>query len=206
MPVQRQQLRIISGQWRSRLLHFPDIKGLRPTPDRVRETVFNWLSPIIHGANCLDLFTGSGALGLEAVSRGAEYVTFVDQSPLVVRQLKTNCEQLDAQYAEKWATFYCQNAIDFLTMPSLMVDKPTFDIVFIDPPFYQGLAEKACHLLAQSSLLARSATIYLEVEKRFSTTDLPVTWQVHKQNTSGQLSYFLIQAYPDQYENDEEEI
>src|SRR3989338_6201010 len=128
------RLRIIAGTWRGRKLTFPDTPELRPSPDRVRETLFNWLAPVIEGARCLDLFAGSGALGFEALSRGAHCVTFVDTSSEVISHLHTTLQQLSTT-----AEILKLNA----TKPFTCKNKP-FDIVFLDPPFHQNLLEPVC--------------------------------------------------------------
>ncbi|MDH5180151.1 MAG: 16S rRNA (guanine(966)-N(2))-methyltransferase RsmD [Gammaproteobacteria bacterium] len=179
-------LRIIGGEWRSRKLAFPDIDGLRPTPDRVRETLFNWLAPVISGARCLDLFAGSGALGLEALSRGAGEVVMLDRDMKVVRQLQDNlrllkCEHGVVQQAE---------AQTFLARP---VDR-TFDIVFLDPPYRKNLLAPCCELLAANHWLSPQARIYLELEKEAVLPALPAGWDLLRSKTAGQVAYHLALA------------
>ncbi|MDH5776620.1 MAG: 16S rRNA (guanine(966)-N(2))-methyltransferase RsmD [Gammaproteobacteria bacterium] len=179
----RNQLRIIAGQWRSRKLSFPSIEGLRPTPDRVRETLFNWLAPTIEGARCLDLFSGSGALGLEALSRGAGEVVMLDQNSKVIRQLKENLSLLDCtqgKVVQSDAISYLQSCPD------------RFDIVFLDPPYRQNLIAPCCALLAQNSLLNPGAAIYIELEKEASLPELPTDWTLTRSKTAGQLAYHLV--------------
>ncbi|MEM9242980.1 MAG: 16S rRNA (guanine(966)-N(2))-methyltransferase RsmD [Pseudomonadota bacterium] len=188
MSVPRQKLRVIGGQWRRRWLDFPDIEGLRPTPNRIRETLFNWLTPVIDESECLDLFAGSGALGIEALSRGAKQVTFVEQSAVAIEQIKKNCAKLNT----KQAGFYHESAFSFLSNTHQL-----FDIVFIDPPFKQNLAEKVCDMLIKHSLLKDSAYIYLEVEKEYSLDKLVPTWQIIKEKTAGQVRYALLRPYSD---------
>ena len=178
------QLRIIGGRWRSRQLSFPDVEGLRPTPDRVRETLFNWLAPIIDGARCLDLFTGSGALGLEALSRGATEVVMVDRDPQVIARLKENVATLSAP----GATIVAADALTWLQSPHR---KSTFDIVFLDPPFGQGLLEPCCKLLEERGWLATSAHIYLESESALGPPTLPAQWQLKRSQKAGQVGYHL---------------
>lgn len=176
------QLRIIAGQWRGRRLHFPDLPGLRPTPDRVRETLFNWLSPILPGARCLDLFAGSGALGIEALSRGAAEVVFVEQQPAAVTALRENLTKLKAQNARmEWA-----DALAWLRSPGT-----PFEIVLLDPPFGQNLLGPACAALEQNGWLAATAWIYLEMETAFQP-NLPPNWMAHREKTAGAVAYRLV--------------
>jgi 16S rRNA (guanine966-N2)-methyltransferase len=180
----RQQLRIIGGRWRSRRLYFDPIEGLRPTPDRVRETLFNWLSPIIAGARCLDLFAGSGALGIEALSRGAAAVVFVERQPRAVRRLRENLALL----GDTAAQIECADALSWLQGRASAAD--AFDIVFLDPPFGQGLLEPACAALAQHGWLRPAACVYLEMERTLQP-QLPAGWQIARAQTAGQISYCL---------------
>jgi 16S rRNA (guanine966-N2)-methyltransferase len=146
-----QTIRIIAGKWRGRKITFPDVEGLRPTPNRVRETVFNWLMPILPGARCLDLFAGSGALGFEALSRGAKEVLMFDRSKEVVDSLRANVNRLEAQQAQ---IFHANIPKEW----PLAGEK--FDVVFLDPPFKSGLLELTLELLP--AILAEGAYIYLE--------------------------------------------
>lgn len=181
-------LRIIGGQWRRRRIDFPAIDGLRPTPDRVRETLFNWLQTITPGAYCLDLFSGSGALGLEALSRGAAAVTFVDQSAAVAQQLRSNLNTLKCQQGE----VITASALDWLS--SQPIDQSVrFDLVFLDPPFNQQLLAPACLLLEERNLLRANAVIYLESAAQTGSPDVPANWQLLREKTSGQVSYRLYQ-------------
>ena len=179
-----QQLRIIGGQWRSRRLKFPGVPGLRPTPDRVRETLFNWLAPVIEGARCLDLFAGSGALGMEALSRGAASVVFVEQNPLAVKTLRENLELLKTRDAE----VLTMDARGWLNQPN---PKP-FEIVFLDPPFSQDLLAPICQVLENNSWLKSSALIYLESETSLAAR-VPANWEILRDKTAGQVRYRLAQ-------------
>jgi 16S rRNA (guanine966-N2)-methyltransferase len=176
------QLRIIAGQWRGRRLSFPDLPELRPTPDRVRETLFNWLVPALPGARCLDLFAGSGALGIEALSRGAAEVVFVERQPLAIRALRENLARLDAGCARVEAA----DALVWLRQPGT-----PFEIVLLDPPFGAGLLEPACALLEQGGWLAANAWIYLEAEADWPTLPLPVRWTLHREKIAGRVAYRL---------------
>lgn len=180
------KLRIIAGDWRSRELPFADVAGLRPTPSRVRETLFNWLRNDIAGARCLDLFAGSGALGFEAASRGAAAVVLVDSSPTVCAMLRQNASRLKAQRVEINQT----DTIDFLSRPP----QRDFDVVFIDPPFRQGLIPGCCLHLQQNDWLARNAKIYIESEAGATLSGLPGNWAVVRNKTAGEVGYHLYSS------------
>lgn len=183
------QLRIIGGEWRGRKLRFPDAPNLRPTPDRVRETIFNWLMPVIHGARCLDLFAGSGALGLEALSRGAAFTLFVDSHKKVTQALQAHLELLNAN--DK-AEVNQNDSIKFLKNPCDIKDH-AYDLVFLDPPYHLDLMEKAIPLLEEHNWLTPNAMLYLEIEKRQSLPELPGNWEKLKEKTAGEVNYFLFQ-------------
>jgi 16S rRNA (guanine966-N2)-methyltransferase len=178
----RGQVRIIGGQWRGRKLAIPQQTEVRPTPDRVRETLFNWLAPYIQGACCLDLFAGSGALGFEALSRGASEVVLVDQSPVVVKLLiselhlfkASNGVVLQAKIPARWPVF-----------------SKVFDIVFLDPPYRENLLLPACAALEEKGLLADSAYIYMESDKELQEAELPPGWELIKSKKAGQVGYYL---------------
>lgn len=178
------QVRIIAGQWRGRKLAVPSVPGLRPTPDRVRETLFNWLAPYLPGARCLDLFAGSGALGFEALSRGAAEVVMVDQSVAVVSHLKKMAELLKTDHA----------VIYQATVPQgLQAPKERFDLVFLDPPYQAGLVRPCCDYLEAHAFLSDSAIIYLEANAAISDNDLPASWRLIKQQQAGAVHYHLAQ-------------
>ncbi len=185
------QLRIIGGEWGGRKLRFPDAPNLRPTPDRVRETVFNWLAPIIHGARCLDLFAGSGALGLEALSRGAAFTTFVDNHKKVIQALHSHLDLLKATDRAEVLNF---DGVNFLSHDNFInTEARVYDVVFLDPPYHLDLMEKVVPLLEENKCLADNAILYLEIEKRQSLPELPVNWKKIKEKTAGEVSYFLFQ-------------
>lgn len=186
MEPEQGELRIIAGSWRGRRLAFPALPGLRPTPDRVRETLFNWLQAYIPGARCLDLFAGSGALGLEALSRGAGNVTFVDNAPPAINQLRHNLQLLKAENAEVIAA----PALDWLAARQTDLE-PCYDLVFLDPPFRRDLLPLSCELLESRNLLAEEALIYIEAETELGTPQLPANWQELRCKTAGQVSYRL---------------
>ena len=179
------QLRIIGGKWRGRKLEFPLLSGLRPTGDRVRETLFNWLAPTINGANCLDLFAGSGALGLEALSRGASSVQFVDNHSDATSTLKAHCERLGAGNAQI-------STADGLKWLASSAPETAFDVVFLDPPFDAPLLQPAIDALNNSNCLAPAALIYIETARNQPPAEIPVTWQLLKSKTTGQVCYQLF--------------
>jgi len=178
------KLRIIGGRWRSRQLPVADLSGLRPTTDRVRETLFNWLQSDIGGAHCLDLFAGSGALGFEAASRGSASVLMIEKQSLAVKTLTANIQTLQADNAEVLQ----QDAIDWLASATA---KP-YDIVFVDPPFSSDCLVQACQLLEAKHWLAEHACIYLETDSRRPLPELPERWRVTKEKKAGQVGYYLI--------------
>lgn len=159
------QLRIIAGHWRGRRLRFP-ASGVRPTPDRVRETLFNWLAPVIDGARCLDLYAGSGALGLEAISRGASAVTFVEIQTAASDGLRDTLESLDAA-ALASASVVTGKASRFVESTD-----GVWDIVFIDPPFHENLACDAARRVMEHGLLSPDGLIYLETERNAPMTEI----------------------------------
>lgn len=181
------EVRIIGGTWRSRKLKFPAIPGLRPTPDRVRETLFNWLTPVIQGANCLDLFSGSGAIGFEALSRGASHVLFIDQASTITHYL----HQQIALFKTEQADVYLAN-IPFDRLPNKLISKP-FDIIFLDPPFNKNLIKPTCDWLIKQNLLATNAYIYIEAESNLEPLPIPQNWETVKSKKSGQIGYHLLQ-------------
>ena len=184
--AKQSRLRIIGGQWRGRKLAFTPAVGLRPTPDRVRETLFNWLAPHIRGARCLDLFAGSGALGLEALSRGARHCDFIDTSGLALAQIEHHLKVLQA---EGVASCVPGPARRFLQSASTI-----YDIVFIDPPFGKGMADSSCALLAEHDLLSADALVYIETGATEAEPGLPASWQRYREKVAGGVSYRLFVA------------
>ena len=175
-------LRIIGGSWRGRRLRFPAAALIRPTPDRVRETLFNWLGTGVAGARCLDLFAGSGALGLEALSRGATHVTFVERDPAAARELRARLAEWGAPNAE----IVRGDALAFLGGAA-----QPFDIVFLDPPFASGLLEAAAALLERNGWLVATARVYVESAARVELPALPEGWQMLKAKRAGEVGYHL---------------
>lgn len=181
----KNQIRIIGGQWRSRQVSFYDVPGLRPTPDRVRETLFNWLQYDIPGSRCLDLYAGSGALGFEAASRGAKAVIQVESNPDACRALKENAIKLAATNV---------NIIQSDVFRYLSSDAEPFDIVFLDPPFGLNLITQACNWLEDKGWLSQHAKIYVEAESKLKFFDeLPENWQLLKSKTAGDVGYQLFE-------------
>ena len=180
------RLRIVAGKWRSRLLPVVDEAGLRPTPARVRETVFNWLADSIEGRRCLDLYAGSGALGFEALSRGAAHVVFVEHSSEAAKMLRENISLLEATGAVVHQT----DALKFIES----ADGENFDVVFLDPPFADDLLEDLCRLLAGSNALATGATVYLEQRRDQTPPALPAGWVELKEKSAGKVRYALVQV------------
>jgi 16S rRNA (guanine966-N2)-methyltransferase len=180
----QQTLRIIAGQWRSRKIHFPDLPQLRPTPDRVRETLFNWLMPVIEGARCLDLFAGSGALGLEALSRGAAEVVFVDRDPKVMTYLHDTLRLLKTEHA---------SVVQAEALTYLNGVARGFDIVFLDPPYQSDVLLPCCHALEAQPWLSAHAYIYIETASQTPLPELPPNWEITREKTAGQVCYRLAQ-------------
>lgn len=176
------KLRIIGGRWRGRRLDVSESEGLRPTPDRVRETLFNWLQPYIAGAHCLDLFAGTGALCLEALSRGAAEVVMVEKASPVAQRLRQHVERLEAVGAE----VVLADAVDFLQRTPR-----TFDIVFLDPPFKSNLIANCAALVETRGWIRRGGLIYVEAPSRMSELVLPATWELIRSKKAGQVGYHL---------------
>ncbi len=173
------RLRIVGGEWRRRVLRFPDAESLRPTPDRVRETLFNWLGQELSGLSCLDLFAGSGALGLEAASRGADRVVLVERAPGVAEALAANVRLLGAGGRVELVR---QDALKFALSTPL-----AFDVIFLDPPYRQGWIEKLCPLLPR--LANPDAVVYAEAE---SPLDGIGDWRTVRRGQAGQVFYHLM--------------
>lgn len=178
------QVRIIGGRWRGRKLAFTPADGLRPTGDRIRETLFNWLTPYMEGARCADLFAGSGALGLEALSRGAVHCDFVDTADAALIQIEKHLGILDAVDAGKCHTGTAQQF--------LLRARAPYDIVFIDPPFRMQLVESVCALLAKTPLLRDGALIYVEAPATEQPLNVPLSWTLHREKVAGGVEYRLF--------------
>jgi len=177
-------IRIIAGKHRGRKLPVLMLDGLRPTTDRVKETVFNWLMPYINQSNCLDCFAGAGSLGFEALSRNAQHITFIELDKHAAKQLKANKQLLTADNID----IFQQSALTYLNC----APSKTFDIVFIDPPFRQGLVTQSITLL-QQGWLNKKALIYIEMESENDQLIIPNNWSLLKEKCAGQVSYRLYQ-------------
>jgi 16S rRNA (guanine966-N2)-methyltransferase len=183
-PTESGSVRIIAGRWRGRRLHFPVSLGLRPSPDRVRETVFNWLAPYLPGSVCLDLFAGSGAFGFEALSRGARRVVLVEQEAAAVAALREN----GATLAADGAVIHHGEALAYLNAPA-----EAFDIVFLDPPYASGLLAPCLQRLNQGNWLRPDAFVYLESPAPQPPV-LPAGWELLRSKTAGQVGYHLART------------
>ncbi|EKE73032.1 16S rRNA (guanine(966)-N(2))-methyltransferase RsmD [Gallaecimonas xiamenensis] len=178
------QIRIISGQYRGRKLPVWDAEGLRPTTDRVRETVFNWLQGQTLEARVLDCFAGAGSLGFEALSRHASALVLVEKDKAVARQLADNLGRLGSDKGQVVEA----DVLAYLQKPA----SQPFDLVFVDPPFHKGLAAKALALLESQGWLAESAWVYVEVEQGLAL-EAPGNWRLHRELNAGQVQARLYQ-------------
>ena len=184
-------IRIIGGEWRSRNVHFPSHLDIKPTPNRVRETLFNWLAPQIEGCYCLDLFAGSGALGFEALSRGAGWVCFIEQDYKIAQALN---QQVELFHANDRAKVY-QQSYHHTHQAQLVTnikEKNSIDLVFLDPPFRKGLLETSLYWLSQQAFLSNNACCYVEYEHSFHfSEEILAMWRPLKEKRAGQLKYGL---------------
>ena len=188
------QIRIIGGQWRGRKLPVLNAEGLRPTTDRNKETLFNWLMPYINDARCLDIFAGSGGLGLEALSRYAAHCDFIELNNQAVSQLKSNLSLLKANEVTS-SHVHQGNALDILKgLNASMLNELPYDIVFVDPPFGKDLVAPALTSLVENNLVRSGSVVYLEHESTLTTTTLPSHWQVIKEKHTSALRYMLIEV------------
>ena len=191
----RQSLRIIGGEWRGRKIPFATVIGLRPTQDRVRETLFNWLSGPVAGARCLDLFAGTGALGLEALSRGAKHVTFVDLSNIATTSLKDNLKQLPLA-VDQTTLVEQKSSFDWLknyqATEAFAEHGGQYHVVFLDPPFALALVPEILKALLTGNCLAHGSIIYVEQAQPLAELDLPSPWKLHRSKKAGQVYYGLI--------------
>ena len=176
------QVRIIGGRWRGRRLAFAPAAGLRPTPDRVRETVFNWLAPRLEGAAVLDLYAGSGAFGLEALSRGAANAVLVDHDPAVAKTLQQQATALGAEALQ----VVLSDVNAYLNGPV----RP-MDVVFVDPPYGRGLLAGCCEALQRGGWLHSGAAVYLEAEADSDLPPLPPQWELVRSKKAGHVGYYL---------------
>ena len=179
------RVRIIAGRWRGRRLVVENDPDVRPTPDRVRETLFNWLAPELPGTRCLDLFAGSGALGFEAISRGAEHAVLIDRNRAVGTRLRAECERLEAARA---VTVIEADALEWLARPATV---PPFDIAFVDPPHRLEVHAEVAASLADHGWLAPGAQVWFELVRRREPPDLPAGWTLLRSGRAGDVRYYL---------------
>lgn len=178
------RIRIIGGNLRNSRLQVPEMPGLRPTPERVRETLFNWLAPVIEGARCLDLCAGTGALGIEACSRGAGSVQFVERDALAAQALRDNLSRLRIEVAQ----------VSVLDAGAFLHGAArAFDLVFLDPPFALGLWSELARQLEAGGWLAANALIYVE-SPRAGEPELPSNWSVHREGHAGEVRFALYRS------------
>ena len=182
------ELRIVGGSLRGRKWSFPEVQGLRPTPDRVRETLFNWLAPHIAGMRVLDLFSGSGALGFEALSRGATSATLVESDRTAAANLKSTAERFQLAAA----SVIHGDALGTLQAAAA----GSFDLILLDPPFAANLLTPAMALIAQRQLLAPGGFCYIEMAADSALPPLPQGWQLHRSGKAGEVGYHLLHAAP----------
>ena len=178
-------MRIIGGVWRGRRIEFAHAAEVRPTPDRVRETLFNWLQLRVAGSRCLDLYAGSGALGIEALSRGAKSVVFVDSAAAAVREI----EKTLARFGCDRARFVTGDAGRFLR-----TERQSFDIIFLDPPFSRRALADDCRVIAERGLLAPGGVVYLEGPAAGGVPDLPAGWEILRSKEAGEVGYHLARS------------
>ena len=177
------KLRIISGRWRGRKISFELKNELRPTKEIVRETLFNWIDSYLPGARCLDLFCGTGALGLEALSRGARYCDFVDNSSSCARALALCLNNLNA---DNLSEVHYSDISDFLSLPN-----EGYDLVFIDPPFNTGLLNESCRALSDKNLVLPGGMVYVEFSSSSAPAYIPSDWKKYREKQSGSVKYRL---------------
>lgn len=179
-------VRIIGGRWRGRRLPVSDFDSLRPSKDIVRETLFNWLQPVVEGTRCLDVFAGSGALGFEAASRGAMHVLMLEQEVDLVKQLRRQAETLKAVQVEVVAA----DSAQYLLRPG-----QAFDIVFLDPPFNSSLMPGICRALSEHGWVKTGSLIYLEAARKQGLPALPDSWELQREKNSGDVAYGLARVF-----------
>lgn len=201
----RAHVRVIGGQWRGRKLPIVSADGLRPTGDRIKETLFNWLAPYLDSAVCLDLFAGSGSLGVEALSRGARHVTALDINRDAVKSLVAIGSLLETEALEvvqadalAWLGDGAQSTAAATTTDTIInvstASGQRFDIVFLDPPFQSALLQQAVLKLDAANCLQPNALIYIETDSNHDVPILPAHWRLHKQKTAGSVQYALYIA------------
>jgi 16S rRNA (guanine966-N2)-methyltransferase len=177
-------VRIIGGKWRGTRLPVPDLPGLRPSGDRSRETLFNWLQADIHGASCADLFAGSGVLGLEAASRGAARVTLVEKSRVAAGAIRASVQRLDSDPV----FVVCGDALEWLAK----CDSRSLDVVFLDPPFSSGLESRAIDLLIAGDCMKPGGLIYVETAREAASLPSPAGWEISHEKLLGEVRMQLL--------------
>lgn len=188
-PKAENRVRVIGGKWRRSVIAFEPAAGLRPTPSRVRETVFNWLQNQLMGSSCIDLFAGSGACGIEALSRGASEVVFLDSNRLACEAIRNNLKRLGVDSP----TVACTDSLRWLENATAE-NKARFSMAFVDPPYAGQLAIQACELLANSGVLIAGAQVYVELDRAIETEEFPSGWTVVKNKQAGQVQHYLLRA------------
>ena len=186
----RGYVRIIAGKWRGQHLNIAHEPCLRPTPDRVRETLFNWLTGLIQDTTvCLDLFAGTGALGFEALSRGAKHVTFIDMHLSVIKVLEQHAIKLNVLNQ-----CHIERSDSLRWLTRAQKEKQAFDLIFLDPPFSSYLVKQSIERLNTSPLVKKGTLIYIESPKMMTQSDLPHHWQLFKQQTAGDVAFHLVEV------------
>ncbi len=188
VAIKNSSVRIIAGCWRGRKIEFPTNLSIRPTPDRVRETLFNWLAPYIINSRCLDLYAGSGVLGFEALSRGATGMVFVDLEKNIIDKLQAQHKIFNIG-SEYDIEYHCGAAEDYLRKQ----EKP-FDLVFLDPPYQTDMVEPVIIMLADKKLVSNNGVIYVEMAKAETLPKLPPNWRLLKNKVMGQVACYLLQV------------
>ncbi len=178
------QVRIIGGELRGQKIIFSDTIGLRPTGSRIKETLFNWINQDVKNSNCLDLFAGSGSLGIESASRGAKNITMIEKDHSAYIALKKSCSRLNL----KSTTIIKADAITWLNENNI---KEPFDIIFLDPPFMSNLIPMCCEILERGGLLSKPSYIYIEATRHQTTATVPKNWVLLRDNLAGQVAYKL---------------
>lgn len=181
-------VRIIGGRWRGRRLPVPDLPGLRPSGDRSRETLFNWLAPYVRGARCADLFAGSGVLGFEAASRGAASVVLIEKAATAARSLTSNLEMLQTDDKDRNVRILNMDALAWLET----CESQSLDLVFVDPPFGSGLEQRSLELLADNGCLAEGALVYLETARNSGGFMAGPGWETVKEKSVGDVQMRLL--------------
>lgn len=175
-------LRIIGGEWRGRKVNFPPVAAIRPTPDRVRETLFNWLQPVVPGSRCLDLFAGSGALGLEALSRGARQAVFVEADATAARHIAATLHEFGCDRGQVLAL----DALRYLAG-----EAEPFDVIFLDPPYAEHRLADTCRRIEERGWLKPGGCVYLEAAASAGPPALPAHWVLHRSKRAGEVGYHL---------------